>query len=412
MPFVVRLRDAVTAYPGSLWRLGSVTFINLAGFSIIWPITTIYIHQQLGRPVTVAGVVLLLYSGASSLGQLTGGALYDRLGARPVILAGLLSSAGAIALPGLSRSWPLYIGAMVIFGFTQSLVFPAVNAQAAATWPEGGRRTFNFIYVVHNAGVAVGTAVGGLVANHSFQLAFIATALSSVLAAVLGWATIDGGAPGRARAETATAVGDGEIAPGAGGAIPWVPVGSLLVSILTLWLVYIQWTGTIPVQMQRVGVPLSAYSLLWTLNGLIIVFGQPAFASLLRLVRSLASQLFLGTGLLLASFGLLLGSHGYLVFVAAMVLLTLGEMVLWPGVPAAVDQLAPPARRGFLQGCVGSAIAGGRMLGPVVGGLLYDRFGYLTMLVVMLLILALPVGSFLVYARTAGGRQGLLNWRA
>ena len=173
---LTRLRDAARAYPGVLWRLGLVLFINVAGMSFIWPITTIYIHERLGKPVTVAGVVLLIYSGASALGQLTGGFLFDRIGARRVVLTGLILSAAAIVAPGLSRSWPVYVGAMAGYGFAQSLVFPAVNALAAKSWPAGGRRAFNFIYVMHNAGVAVGTALGGILASRSFSEVFLSTA--------------------------------------------------------------------------------------------------------------------------------------------------------------------------------------------------------------------------------------------
>jgi len=365
----------------------------VTGFSFIWPITTIYIHDQLGRPVTVAGVVLLLYSGASSLGQLAGGALYDRIGARRVMTAGLAVAAAAISLPGLSANWVLYVSAMVLFGFSQSLVFPAANALAATAWPEGGRESFNFIYVIHNAGVAVGTALGGLVASRSFSEVFLTTAAISLAAGGLVFLTVrdprhsESGHRDAAQAGTAGAV-----------AVPWGPVLALLVSAVTLWIVYVQWTGTIAVYMQSIGIALPAYSLLWTLNGVLIVLGQPLIAWVVRLTRSLTAQLFLGTALFGVAFSLLLLSPRYAIFVVAMVILTLGEMLLWPGLPAAIDRLAPPARRGSLLGLLGGAASAGRMFGPLLGGFLYDRYGHAVLLAVLPWLLLPPVAAILVYA--------------
>ena len=378
--------------PRSLWSLGALAFINLMGLSFIWPITTIYIHEVLGRPVTVAGIVLMFFSAASFLGQLTGGTLFDRIGGRPVILLGLLLSAGAIAIPGLFQSWPLYVAAMVWFGFAQSLVFPALNALAAATWPKGGRRTFNFIYVAHNAGVAVGTAFGGILADYSFRLVFLGAAFLCLASAVLATALIRNARPDYPSVAGVRSVIDAPERP-----IPWLPIAFLLFSNFSLWLVYTQWTSTLAVYMQSVSVSLPAYSLLWTLNGVIIVLGQPIMSFVVRFVRSLPSQLFLGTGLYLIAFGLLLTSSRYSIFVMAMVVLTFGEMLLWPGIPAAVDQLAPPDRRGFLQGGVGGSTAAGRMVGPLMGGLLYDHHGYLALLSALPIALALPFFSFLLY---------------
>ncbi|MFZ5818203.1 MAG: MFS transporter [Bacillota bacterium] len=395
-----RLTVFVDAYPRMLWLLAFGSFLNLVGLSFLWPLTTVYIHSHLGRPMTVAGVVLLLHSGSAALGQLAGGWLFDRIGARPVMLTGLFTSALLLGLLGLFESWPLYVGVMIAFGFTASLSFPAINALVARAWPGGGRRAFNFLYVANNVGVALGTALGGVIADRSFAAAFLSAGAAFLLFGLFVLLLIrdrrgmEGEATPEAAAELAAA------REGREGPIPWPPLAALFVTFLMAWLIYVQWQSAVSVHMQAHGYQLAAYSVLWTLNGGLIVLGQPLLALLVRRLPGSAAQIGLGILLYAAAFLILLTDDAYAVFVASMVILTLGEMLIWPAVPAAVARLSPPSRRGTLQGLILSGATIGRMLGPLLGGLLYDHFGFATLLLVMTGGLVIPLAAIGLYART------------
>lgn len=188
--------------------------------------------------------------------------------------------------------------------------------------------------------------------------------------------------------------------------VPWLPIIALFNALWVCWLVYVQWQGVVSVHMKVVGYDLSAYSVLWTVNGLLIFAGQPLLAFAMRHLKSLPSQMAMGAFLFAVAFGLLLApSHRYDLFVASMVILTFGEMFLWPVIPAAAARLSPPSRRGFLQGLIGAGATLGRMLGPLYGGLLYDHFGYATLMSTSVAVLAVPLVSIAVYARTRRGRE-------
>ncbi|MBL0387704.1 MFS transporter [Tumebacillus sp. ITR2] len=394
-------------YPKILWLLAVGCFLNIGGLSFLWPLNSIYIHEHLGRPLAVAGMVLLLHSAGASLGQLTGGMLFDRFGARPVLLTGLFCSAALISIPGFFEIWPLYVAVMFLFGFTASLVSPALFAFAAKAWPEGGRRAFNFLYVANNLGVAAGSAIGGIVAAHSFNLAFLsASGTMTVFLCFVFFFIRDGKwrpAPvsdsAREQAATSELLVDAAPKPKTEPAIPWFPILALFTGCVTLWIVYVQWQTAIAVFMQQ-DYSLAQYSRLWTLNGLVIFLGQPLIALLIRKFKSLSSQMFLGVALFALSYLLVLSHHDqYGVFVAGMVLLTLGEMLLWPVIPAAVAQLSPPTRTGFLQGFIGMASTAGRMLGPLLGGLLFDHTSFTILMSVMTALLTVPVLCFLLYTK-------------
>ncbi|MFZ5826418.1 MAG: MDR family MFS transporter [Bacillota bacterium] len=395
-----RIAALIDAYPRMLWLLAFGSFLNIGGLSFLWPLTTIYMHEHLGQPLTMAGLVLLVHSGAAALGQLAGGWLYDRIGARPVMLTGLFASASLTALLGFFDAFPIYVAVMIAFGFSASLVFPSINALVARAWPGGGRRAFNFVYVANNVGVAFGTALGGLIAGRSFALAFLsASAVFALFALFVLFAIRDPrameGTPSAGVTAELAAAREGREAP-----VPWLPIIALFIAFLTLWLIYVQWQASVSVYMKASGYELAAYSVLWTMNGVLIVAAQPLLSLVVRYLRRSSAQMLLGTALYAAAFGVLLTSTSYWVFVASMVILTFGEMLLWPTMPAAVARLSPPSMRGRLQGFILSGATFGRMLGPLVGGLLYDNAGFAILLVVMVAGLSIPLAAIALYGRT------------
>src|SRR6476620_469383 len=132
--------------------------VNMTGSSFLWPLNTIYIHDHLGKSLSVAGVVLMLNSAASVIGNLIGGSLFDKIGGYKSVLSGIIIT--LIALVGLVffHGWPTYVVLLVVVGFGSGIVFPSMYAMAGSVWPQGGRKAFNAMYVAQNAGVAIGAA--------------------------------------------------------------------------------------------------------------------------------------------------------------------------------------------------------------------------------------------------------------
>ncbi|EPZ45105.1 MDR family MFS transporter [Alicyclobacillus acidoterrestris] len=395
-------RQLKSDIPMIIWLLGLGCLLNVGGLSLLWPVNAIYIHTNLHKSMAVAGVVLMVYSGTGLFGSFLGGWLYDRYGAIRVMVTTLVVSCFVIVIPAFTANFAIYVGVMALFGTACAIPFPVLNAVAGHAWPGGGRRAFNFLYVANNLGVALGTALGGLMASHSFHAVFYGIALGYAILLLLVVTALRAPLHQLQQVhQTARKEADSRLQE----TIPWGGIGILLAGYITAWVVYVQWQSTVSVDMQASGYPLSLYSLLWTINGLLIFLAQPVVAFVTRRISALPMQMVGGTVLFALSFTAMLFAHHYAVFVFAMVLTTLGEMFVWPAVPAAIAQISPSSRLGTLQGLVSSAATCGRMIGPVLGGILYDEGGLHRILLYAVLTLALPVILFLFYQRQTNSHR-------
>ncbi len=164
-----------------IWILAIGMTINVTGNSFLWPLNTIYITEILHKSMSIAGFVLMLQQGSGIIGNLAGGWLFDKWGGRKLIIIGIVLSTITVLSLALFHQWIFYVSLMLLLGFSNGLVFPSMYAMAGSAWPEGGRKAFNLIYVAQNLGVAIGSTLGGVVAQISFTWIFIVNSITFLL---------------------------------------------------------------------------------------------------------------------------------------------------------------------------------------------------------------------------------------
>jgi MFS family permease len=381
--------------PKSLWLLVIGMMVNVTGSSFLWPLNTIYLHEHLGKSLSVAGLVLMVNAGASVIGNLIGGSLFDKLGGYRSILLGIIITLTSLVGMNLWQGWPYYVVFLTLVGFGSGIVFPSMYAMAGSVWKEGGRKAFNSVYVAQNIGVAVGAALGGLVASFSFSYIFLANLLMYVvffLIALFGYRDISADS-----SRQTSVLSENKVIRNK------AKLTALLIictAYLLCWVGYVQWQSTIATYTQEINISLKQYSLLWTINGALIVLAQPLLSKMIkRFEDNLKLQIMLGTVIFMVSFGVASVSDTFEWFAMSMIILTIGEMLIWPAVPTIANSLAPKGREGFYQGIVNSTATGGRMIGPFIGGLLVDVFSMqvLFMTLIGFFIISLALSS--VYDR-------------
>ncbi|WP_404404440.1 MDR family MFS transporter [Jeotgalibacillus malaysiensis] len=379
--------------PRALWFLVIGMAINVTGASFLWPLNTIYISGELGKSLTTAGLVLMANAGASVLGNLLGGVLFDKIGGYRSIMSGILITLTAVGGLMIWHEWPHYVFIMIFIGFGSGIVFPSMYAMAGSVWPEGGRKAFNAIYLATNIGVAAGAAMGGFVASFSFNYIFIANFVMYViffLIALLTYKNIEL----QPNIQTSVLQERGRIQSKAAFTSLLILCGAYLLC----WVGYVQWQSTIADYTQRINIPLELYSVLWTVNGLLIVAGQPLIKPIVkRFEHNLKIQMAIGTVIFMVSFAVTAYAGSFQGFLAAMIILTIGEMLIWPAVPTIASRLAPKGREGFYQGVVNSTATGGRMIGPLLGGIMVDLYGMTPLFFLLIGLLVISIGITFIY---------------
>jgi len=360
----------------------------------MWPLNSLFMHAVLGRTLTEAGILLAMQSAVSLLGQFMSGFLADRFGAKRIMIIGLVGAVLSVGAISVFPVWIVYVPAFILFGLAQAFIFVPLYALLHAIWPEGGRRGFNLLYVSNNAGVAVGTAIGGVIAQVSFRLIFSLNAVAFLIYLLLVLIGVSERnapihlIPPRQQTERLTKDKGFKVLLTLGGGIFFV------------WGAYIQLVTILPVVMNQLGYSLFSYSLLWTLNGVFIVTLQPIINWVIQTwAQSFKRQFYLATVLLTIGFVILLAKFPYVSYIIAMLILTLGEMLILPAVPAAAAQLASPGKEGAFQGIIGGATSGGRMVGPLLGGIMYDYGGGSSVWALAITFMGASMVMFFVYGK-------------
>ncbi|MDI2586085.1 MFS transporter [Psychrobacillus sp. NEAU-3TGS] len=379
--------------PKAVWLLIIGMFVNTMGNSFLWPLHTIYMHDYLGQSLSMAGFVLMINAGTGVVGNLLGGYLFDRIGGYKSIMLGIILSMIALVLLTLWHGWPEYIWFVAILGFSGGIIFPSMYAMVGSVWPEGGRKAFNAIYLAQNVGVALGPAIAGIVADHNINNIFMANLLTYVLFLAIVWFFYRKLVVTTNR-HTSVLNEKKEIKQKA----PFYAMMIVTIGYMLTWIVYVQWTSTISTHVLDLGISLKQYSLLWSINGALIIVAQPLIKPIIsRLEHKIKAQLIIGIVIFMGSFVVVAFAESYAMFITAMVILTIGEIFVCPAVPTLAGQLAPKGREGFYQGIVNSMATIGRMIGPFIGGILVEAYGTPMMILILTSLMIFAIATSLLY---------------
>lgn len=147
------------------------------------------LETELGWTTDVLGAIGASYLIAYAIGQFTSAFFGDRVGARALVLSGMLVTASMNVLFGLTSLWILFAVFMFINGLAQATGWPG-NVAAMAEWFRRNERGTVMGFWATNfqaGGVAANALAAYLLGAHGFRFAFFAGALVVVGVALFYW---------------------------------------------------------------------------------------------------------------------------------------------------------------------------------------------------------------------------------
>jgi MFS family permease len=373
-----KLKKILSDYPRLFWIVVIVSFIDKIGGTLLFPFFALYITQKFNVGMTQAGILLGMFSLFGLFGGMVGGALTDRFGRKQLILFGLVFSALSTLSFGLVSDIRVMYPIAAIVGVIGSLSDPAHNAMIADILPEEKRQEgFGILRVVGNFAWIIGPSIGGLVAKYNFFYLFVIDSILSCLVAALVFRLLPETMPQvklQVHAEARQPESVWQTILGYRFVLRDFAFMAFIVASIMMLLVYQQAYGSLSVFLRDVhGIDPQGYGFLMTSSAITVVLFQFWIS---RKLRNRAPFLMMAFGTLFYMIGFTMFGlvSAYPLFVTAIVVITIGEMIVVPVSQGLAANFAPDEMRGRYMAIFGLSWAIPSTFGPGAAGYILDNF--------------------------------------
>ena len=367
---MAKVKNYIGQFHPIVWVLLIGTVLSRGAAFMTLPFLSIYLSRHMDLSPIVIGLTVGMSPLMATVGGFIGGHLSDRFGRKPVMLISIFTVAlvyfGFTAATG--QEWFILLNALN--GLCNSFFEPTSQAlMADLTDKEKRMKVYSLRYTAMNIGASVGPLVGAYLASTSAKLSFAITGTtyllySFVLVILLKKFVL----PQAGHSKKVVSFGDAFTILRTDKALRYLIIGIILVNMG-----YVQIDSNLPQILEgTVGNGIIIFSTLITINAVMVVFLQMPIshvAEKFRLMQVMVvGTVFMAAGLVAFSF-----VNGWTTAILAIVLLTIGEILIFPSNSMMIDQLAPEHLRGTYFGAAQFRKIG-NFLGPLIGGYLLSQF--------------------------------------
>ncbi len=340
-------------------------FVNRVG-TFVAPFLVLYLVQERGLSPAFGGAALAAWGVGGLIATPLAGMTADRYGRRITLLACMLGAGGSLLLLGAARAEWLILLAAFLSGATADGFRPATNAIVAdIVAPELRPRAYSATFWATNLGFSVAALTGGALSSIGWSWLFTVDAASCVLFGVLVWSRIPETRPARSAQDLELSFGD-------------VLRDRLLLVMAVLFLIQgvllFQAFATLPLAMDADGLSATAYGIVISANGILIILVQPLVSERLGRMRRGrvigASLLLMGAGLTATA-----AASSAPAFAATVLVWTLGEIAFAAVAMATVADFAPAHARGRYTSVIWTAAGLSFAIGPLVSTAIFEHAG-------------------------------------
>ncbi|HUR62530.1 MAG TPA: MFS transporter [Candidatus Thermoplasmatota archaeon] len=392
--------------PGPFLAVNLIELIERLAYYGALSVTSLYL-ASLGYPSTVIGPMLALLLPLPYLVNLVVGPLADRHGYKPTMLVAFAIYTAGFLLLGLFTSFvPLLLG-IVLVGVGAGVFKPVPAATIALTTTEAQRNLgFSVYYWAINLGAFVGPILIAFLL-HGYRAAFFLSAAMVAANLVLVAVAYRDPRPTEGRATQENALRT------------FLAILSdtrfllLLVIYSGFWFVYSMNFSFVPLYLADF-VALPSWftpNLQQSIDpGVVILLSLPLGALVSRMGWPPLRVMAVGIALATVGFAIVGFTRSWELFVLGIVVMSIGEILTFPGFLSLVSKMAPPGKAAAYQSAGFLPLGLGFFLGPLVTGFLYsnvakDQLRPTLFWALVCSIGFLTVAALLLYLRAAGPRD-------
>ncbi len=356
-----------------VWAIALIYLVNRCGEMVI-PFMSVYLTSQLGFSKFQTGVVLFCFGLGAFAGSNIGGMLTDRIGNFKVMLISLIGAGCAFMLILEFKS---FIGLslwLMVTGIFSSMFSPAAFS-AVGQWgnPANVTRGYSLLRMAINLGIAIGPALGGLVAKyHGYSWLFILDGLTCLLAAgTLTLVLQHRNTPPEVILESET--------PSQSPYTDKLLIAFLLLNLVNM-VAFFQILFAVPVYFKEiVGLDEDFIGLFFTANGILVFLLEMPIVYVIELRNSYFRPLAIGALLIgIGYLALNLFSNPITAIVLYSLLVAIGEVFNFPLIPSLAMRRADSSNQGKYMGTVSTMFALAFLLAPIAGLPVIEYTGYST----------------------------------
>ena len=369
-----RLNKLYHEFPPRFWIIVLTFFIDSIGGTLLFPFFSLYITGKFNVGMTQAGMVLAMFSIFGIIGNMVGGALTDRFGRRKLILFGLVFSALSTLTLGLVNSLAVLFPLAAFIGLLSDVSGPAHQAMMADILNEKQRQEgFGLMRVVRNLAWIIGPTIGGFLANRSFMLLFIIDAIVSCIVAIIFYNFMPETKPQRSHEENKPHESVLQTLAGYRIVLKDFAFMAFIVAAILMGAVYQQMYNSLSVFLRdNHSIDPQGYGFLMTTSAITVILFQFKVSSNIKnrppFVVMAAGTLFYMLGFTMFGF-----VSVYWMFMSAIVVITIGEMLIMPTSQTLAANFAPVEMRGRYMAIFGLTWLLPSTFAPMLAGLILDN---------------------------------------
>lgn len=317
-------RNAYSGLSKQMWWLALVIFINRSGTMVI-PFLTVYLTSK-GYTIAQAGYTMACFGCGSILGGYIGGRLTDKFGHYYVQVVSLLLNGILFIVLGQMRTLPQFMVCIFVLSTLGESFRPANSAAIAAYSNETNRiRCYSLNRLAINVGFAIGPAIGGLLASINYQLLFWVDGITCIIASLFLYflfAESRGNVVRKNISHEKIKVNSAyKDCTFLFGMFCIFLVGLCFFQVFNMLTVYYK---------QQLHLRENVIGAVLAMNGLIIAFVEMVLVYKLENRRNAVVYMILGAFFIGLSFLMLNVSHAFGFVLLQMIIVTIGEMLLFP----------------------------------------------------------------------------------